>query len=71
MTWLFYTCTAEENRVLGVKISHRHDYTSCGTHWNILRWNFGVEHVDMTLRYNVQYRASLSGLPILVPECSK
>ncbi len=40
-------------------------------HWDILRQNFDVEHVDMILRYNVQYRGSLSGLPILVPECSK
>ncbi len=43
-----------------------------GTFWDgILRWNFDVEHVDMILSHNVQYRASLSGLPILVPECSK
>ncbi len=33
--------------------------------------DFEVEHVDMILRHNVEYRASLSGLPILVPECSK
>ncbi len=39
--------------------------------WDILRWNFDVEHVDMVLRHNVQYRASLSGLPILVLEHSK
>ncbi len=40
-------------------------------HWDILRWNFDVEHVDMVLRHNVQYKASLLGLPILVLECSK
>ena len=40
-------------------------------HWDILRWNFDVEHVDMILRHNVEYRASLSGLPILLLECSK
>ncbi len=40
-------------------------------HWDILRWNFDVEHIDMILRHNAQYRASLSGLPILVLECSK
>ncbi len=40
-------------------------------HWDILRWNFDVEHVDTILRHNVQYRASLLGLPILVLECSK
>ncbi len=40
-------------------------------HWDILMWNFDVEHVDLILRYNVQYRSSLSGLPILVPECSR
>ncbi len=39
--------------------------------WDILRWNFDVEHLDMILRHNVEYRASLSGLPISVPECSK
>ncbi len=27
-------------------------------HWNILRWNFDVEHVDMIHRNNVQYRVS-------------
>ncbi len=52
--------------VLGIKISHRHDYISCAT-----LGHFEVEHVDMTLRYNVQYRGSLLGLPILVPEWSK
>ncbi len=25
-------------------------------HWDILRWNFEVEHVDMMLRHNVEYR---------------
>ncbi len=33
--------------------------------------NFDVGHVDMILRYNVQYRTSLSGLPILLLEYSK
>ncbi len=32
-------------------------------HWDILRWNFEVEHVDMILRYNVQYRGSEMNLP--------
>ncbi len=40
-------------------------------HSDILRWNFDVEHVDMILRHNVEYRASLSGLPILMSQCSK
>ncbi len=35
-------------------------------HWDILRWNFDVEHVAMILRYNVEYRGSLLGLPILM-----
>ncbi len=35
-------------------------------HWDILSRNFDVEHIDMILRHNVQYRGSLSGLPILV-----
>ena len=45
--------------------------TPLALHSDILRWNFDVEHVDMILRHNGEYRASLSGLPILVPECSK
>ncbi len=40
-------------------------------HWDILMWNFDVEHVDMILRHNVQYRGLLLGLPILLLECSK
>ncbi len=35
-------------------------------HWDILMWNLDVEHVDMILRHNVQYRGSLSVLPTLV-----
>ncbi len=38
---------------------------------DILWRNFDVEHIDMILRPNVQYRGSMSGLPILVLECSK
>ncbi len=37
----------------------------------MLRWDFDVEHVDVILAHNVQYRGLLLGLPILVPECSK
>ncbi len=61
----FNTCT-----VLGVKISHGHDYTSCATlgHFEMEFW---CGTLDMILRHNVEYRASLSGLPILVPEWSK
>ncbi len=40
-------------------------------HWDILRWDFDVEHVATILTYNVPYRGSLSGLPILLLECSK
>ena len=40
-------------------------------HWDILRWNFDVEHVDMILRHNGEYRVSLSELPILTSQCSK
>ena len=40
-------------------------------HWDILRRNFDVKQVDMILRHHVQYRDSLSGLPILGLECSK
>ncbi len=40
-------------------------------HWDILRWNFDVEHLYMILRHSVQYRGLLLGLPILVLECSK
>ncbi len=40
-------------------------------HWDILRWNFDVEHKDMILKHNDQYRGSLLGLPILVLKCSK
>ncbi len=39
-------------------------------HSDILRWNFDVKHVDMILRYNVEFRASLPGLPILMSQCS-
>ena len=39
-------------------------------HWDILRWNFLVEHIDTILRHNVQFRGSLWGLSILVLECS-
>ena len=48
------------------------DMTSPHTlHWDILRWNCDVEHIDLVLKHNVQYRSSLLGLPILVLECSK
>ncbi len=40
-------------------------------HWDILSRDFDVGRVEMILRHNVQYRGSLSGLPILVLECSK
>ncbi len=40
-------------------------------HSDILMWNFDVEHVAMILRHNVQYRAALPGLPILMSQCSK
>ncbi len=40
-------------------------------HSDILRWDFDVEHVAMILGHNVEYRASLSGLPILMSQCSK
>ncbi len=32
-------------------------------HWDILRWNFEVEHVDIILGHNVEYRGSLLWLP--------
>ncbi len=36
----------------------------------MLRWNFGVESVDVILGHNVEYTGSMSRLPILVLECS-
>ncbi len=57
---------AKDYTVLGVKISYGHDYTHHSLHWDILRWNFNVEHIEMILRHNVQYRGLLSGQPILM-----
>ena len=37
----------------------------------MLRWDFGVEHVDVILGHNVEYTCSMSRLPILVLQCSK
>ncbi len=34
--------------------------------WKILRWNFDVEHIDVTLMPNVQSEGSVSRLPMLV-----
>ncbi len=53
--------------VLGVKISRGYDYTS---YWDILRRNFAVEHIDMIVGHYIEYRGSMSGMPILVLECS-
>ncbi len=47
-----------------------HDYTSYATlgHFEV---EFEVEHIDMILGHYSEYRHSMSGLPILVLECSK
>ncbi len=45
--------------------------TPYALHWDILRWNFEVEHVAMILGHNVEDRGSLLWLPILLLECSK
>ena len=40
-------------------------------HWDVMRWNYDVEHIDMILGHNVQYKGLLLGLPMLVLEFSK
>ena len=40
-------------------------------YWNMLKWNFDVERVDVRLGRNVQYTGSMSRLPTLVLERSK
>ena len=46
--------------------------TSPRTHcWNVLRWHFDAERVDVIFGHNVEYRGSKSRLPILVLECLK
>ncbi len=52
--------------ILGVRISRGHDFTSCA----VLK-RVEVERVDVTLGHNVGYRSSMSGLPILVLQCSR
>ncbi len=39
-------------------------------YWNVLRWNFDVECVDVILGHHVEYTGSMSTLPILVLQCS-
>ena len=40
-------------------------------HSDILSWNFEVEHIDMIHGHNIGYGGSMSGMPILVLQCSK
>ena len=49
--------------VLGVK-NCRGMTTPHMLHWAILSWNFKLEHVDMILGRNVEYRHSMLGLVV-------
>ncbi len=40
-------------------------------YWDILSWNFEVEDIDMILGHYIEYRGSMSQMPIWVLECSK
>ncbi len=40
-------------------------------YWNVLRWNFEVERVDVRLGHNLEYRVECQGCPFWCPSAQK